>query len=294
MDDLKLAIVGLDTSHAEKFPEQLQSPEIPAEQRIPGMRAVSCLKFMTPFTTEEVLAERTAKLESWGVRVTENFDEAVSDCDAILLEINDPAYHVEYFERAAKLGKPIFLDKPMADTFENGKKIVSIAEADSVSFFTASSLRFVPELESASAEVGKPELASVYGPLGKALAGSSIVWYGVHAFEMLERAMGTGASRVTAVRDERGTVVTVGYRDGRRGIVELTEEMSQYGGVLRSADKVKPYVVNMDNAYSGLLKQIVKFLNEDFIPVSIEESLEIMHLLDAAERSYDSGKPVDL
>ena len=294
MDELKLAIVGLDTSHAIHFPERLQSLDIPTERRVSGMRVVNCMKFMTPFTTSEVLAERTKQLESWGVRVTENFDEAVDDCDAILLEINDPAYHVEYFERAAKLGKPIFLDKPIADTYENGQKIASIAEAEGVRFFTASSLRFVPELQSASADVGKPELASVYGPLGTALAGSSIVWYGVHAFEMLERAMGAGASRVTAIRDEIGVVVTVGYRDGRRGVVELTEGNYQYGGRLRSADMVKSYEVDMTNAYSGLLEQIRKFLVENEIPVPIEESLEIMHLLDAAERSYDSGSPVEL
>ena len=293
-NELKIAIIGLDTSHAINFPQRMQSPDIPAEQKVDGMRTVTCMKFMTPFTTEEVLAERTGQLESWGVKVTESFDEAVADCDAILLEVNDPSYHLDYFTKCAELGKPIFLDKPMADTIENAQRIVDIAKAKNVRYFTSSSLRFVAELENACEKAGTVEMASIYGPLGKALAGSSIVWYGVHSFEMLERAMGIGASKVTAVKDAKGVVVTVEYADGRRGVVELSEGDWRYGGCLRSVRETEPYLVNMDNAYSGLLRQVVAFLKEGTQPVAIEDSLEIMKLLDASERSFQSGSPVTL
>jgi predicted dehydrogenase len=292
--ELKIAIIGLDTSHAVEFPKRMHSPEIPQEQRVAGMKTVACMKFMTPFTTDQVLAERTATLESWGVKVTGSFDEAVADCDAILLEVNDPAYHLEYFTKCAALGKPIFLDKPMADTIANAQKIVEIAEKKGIRFFTSSSLRFVPELETSCAAVGRAEMATIYGPLGKALAGSSIVWYGVHAFEMLERAMGTGATSVTAVKDAKGAVVTIGYGDGRRGVVELTEGNYQYGGLLRSDKVATSYLVEMSGAYTGLLKQVVAFLKEGTQPVAIADSLEVMKLLDATERSYQTGKPVTL
>lgn len=293
-NELKLAIIGLDTSHAVRFPEIMQSPDVPEDQRVTGMRAVTCLKFMTPFTTDEVLAERTTQLESWGVTVTEDFGEAVADCDAILIEINDPELHLEYFTRCADLGKPVFLDKPPANTFEHARRIAEIAEAKGVRWFTASSLRFVVELEEACAAVGAPGLTTVYGPLGKALSGSSIVWYGVHAFEMLERAMGRGATRVTAVKDPVGAVVVVEYPEDRRGVVELTEGNGQYGGVLRSSEKAVSYHVDMSRAYGGLLKQVVAFLTEGAQPVDVQDSLEIMKLLDAADESYRTGTSVPL
>ena len=291
---LNVAIIGLDTSHAVHFPERMQSPDIPQEQRVNGMFAKTCMKFLTPFTDDGVLAERTAKLESWGVKVTEKFDEAVADCDAILLEINDPAIHLEYFTRCAEIGVPIFLDKPMADTYAGAKAIANVAERNGVRFFTASSLRFVAELESASASIGKPEMMSAYGALGVAAAGSSIVWYGVHAFEMLERGMGIGATKLTTVADAKGAVVVVEYSDGRRGIVELTRGSHQYGGCLRNDTSVEAYAVNMDNAYSSLLRRVVDFLTKGAMPVDVEDSLEITKLLDAAERSSQTGKPIDL
>ena len=64
--------------------------------------------------------------------VTEDFDTAVADCDAIMIEINDPAKHLEYFEKCAGLGKPIFLDKPFADTLDNAVRIMQIAKENNV------------------------------------------------------------------------------------------------------------------------------------------------------------------
>ena len=121
-EQIKVAIIGLDTSHAVAFPQLMQDPATPAEQRVEKLKAVTCLRFETPFQGKAGLDKRQEYLESIGVKVTENFDEAVADCDAILIEINDPSLHLEYFEKCAPLGKPIFLDKPFADNLENMKK----------------------------------------------------------------------------------------------------------------------------------------------------------------------------
>ena len=138
----KVAIIGLDTSHAVEFPKLMQDPAVPAENRVPELKATRCLRFETPFQNREGLDKRTQYLESIGVQVTEDFDTAVADCDAILIEINDPSLHLKYFEQCAALGKPVFLDKPFADTFGNAMKIMEIAEKHGTRFFTSSALRF--------------------------------------------------------------------------------------------------------------------------------------------------------
>ena len=98
-EEIRVAIIGLDTSHSVEFPRRMQAPDCPEKNRVEGLRAVTCLRFETPFTNKQVLDERQKQLEAWGVKVTEDFDEAVSDCDAIMIEINDPAYHLEYFKK---------------------------------------------------------------------------------------------------------------------------------------------------------------------------------------------------
>lgn len=288
--EIKIGMVGLDTSHSIAFTKCLQAPDCPPAQHVPGARVVACMRFETPFQGKDGLDDRQKQLEGWGVKVTESFDEAVADCDAIMLEVNDPAYHVEYFTKAADLGKPIFLDKPMADTTANARLIAKMAKDKGLRVFSSSSLRFVPALVAAIEAVGEPKYVSTYGPLGKAPAGSSIVWYGVHAFEMLERAMGRGAKSVFARKDSVGVVAVVDYEAGRRGVVELTEGAYSYGGSVRGDKKAVPFTAENALLYPLELTEVVKFFAGAESPVTLDDALEVTAMLDAAERSVKSGK----
>ncbi len=289
---LKIAIVGLDTSHAVEFPRLMQDPSIPEERRVSGMRATRCLRFETPFQDKEGLDKRQAVLEKIGILVTADFEEAVADCDAILIEINDPSLHLEYFRKCAPLGKPVFLDKPFADTFEHAQAIQKIAEEYHVRFFTASSLRYDVDFQDALAKNVHPASAVVWGALGKAPAGSSIVWYGVHTFEMLERIMGPGAATVQTVPDRKGVVCLVSYPDGRRGTVELTSGSYRYGGVIRDDAGREELFVSTGRIpfYKMLLDEILRFLRDDADVLPLAHSFEVMGMLDAAERSLHSGR----
>jgi predicted dehydrogenase len=289
-NEIKVAIIGLDTSHSIEFAKRMQDPECPADQKVTGLKPVSCLRFPTPFQNEDGLNARQKQLEAWGIKVTTKFEEAVAGCDALMLEINDPAFHWEYFPKCAALGKRMFLDKPLADTIENGKKIFDLAKSKDVKVFSSSSLRFIPNFLEACAQMPAPRFAHAYGPLGKAPAGSGLVWYGVHSFELLQRAMGRGARSVTAKKDGPGVTAIVQYPDNRRGIVELSEGAWVWGGELRTLDKSVPFVVNMDNAYRDLLREVEKFFRTGVSPVDLADTLEVMALLDAARKSYDSGK----
>lgn len=291
---LKACLIGLDTSHTIEFARRMQAPDVKPEQKVDGITALTCLRFSTPFQSEEGLDQRQKQLEEWGIKVTTDFDEAVAGCDVLLLEINDPAYHLEYFKKCAELGKPMFLDKPLADNIKNGKAIYDLAKEKNVRVTSASSLRFVPQLSEALKAVPQPTFAHVYGALGKAPAGSSIVWYGVHAFEMLQRALGSGAVSVLARRDKAGAVAIVEYPDNRRGVVELNEGVYKYGGTLRTKETVAPYVVDMGRAYSDLLEEIVKFFNGAEPSVTMDDALEVMAMLDAAEGSSHTGQAVNL
>ncbi len=292
MEPIKVALIGLDTSHSVTFPKLMQDPATPEAERIPELRAVRCLRFETPFQNRKGLDERQAYLESIGVAVTEDFDEAVAECDALLLEINDPSLHLEYFRRAAGLGKPVFLDKPFADTLDHSLEILRIAQENRTRFFTASALRFDADLEQALAAGVRPESAAVWGPLGMAPSGSSLVWYGVHAFEMLQRIMGRGAAMVEMLDGRRGCLGVVSYPDGRRATVELCRGAYQYGAVIRDLKNraVLAEVTERVPFYAMLLRQIVRFIREGAQPVDHADSLEVMALLDAAERSLASGR----
>jgi predicted dehydrogenase len=288
--NIKVALIGLDTSHTIEFAKRMQAPDCPADQHVPGLRAVTCLRFATPFQNEAGLNARQKQLEGWGITVTTDFAEAVADCDAVMIEINDPARHLEYFTYCADLGKRIFLDKPLANTIANGRQIAKLAAAGAVPVFSSSSLRFVPQLQQACATLPAPVFTTVYGPLGQAPAGSSLVWYGVHAFEMLERAMGRGAQSVVVQKDDAGVTAIVHYPNRRRGIVELSDGAWVYGGCLRDKQQAVPFVADAGRLNTDLLVQVTEFFRGGPAPVALTDTLEVMALLDATQRAYEGER----
>lgn len=289
---IKTAVIGLDTSHSVEFPRYCMDPAVDAKWKSEDLVMTSCLRFETPFQGKAGLDARQKTLEGLGIKITENFEEAVADCDAVLIEINDPSLHLEYFTKCAALGKKIFLDKPFADSLENALKIHAIAKEKNISYFTSSSLRYIPELDDALEGVTSPvNDACIWGPLGKTPDGSSgIIWYGVHTFEMLQRVMGNGAIAVAAVPDAKGFVCIVTYKDGRRGIVELSLGDYSYGGTFRGKEFKKEFsYTGRAPLYSPLIKEIGKFFKGGSQGVAIRDSLEVMALLDAADRSGRMG-----
>ena len=111
---------------------------------------------------------------------------------------------------------------------------------------------------------------------------------------MLQRALGRGARTVSAHPVSAGAVLVVEYEGGATGVVELYEG-DGYGGVLRAAPGTDappavPFVVDMRTGYSDLLRAVVPFLAGGPAPVPLADTLEVMAILDAADRVCRSGR----
>ena len=182
---IKIALIGIDTSHTVSYPEVIQGPK----RALTGMRAISCLSFMTPFTNQKVIDERTAKLTELGVKVTKNLDEALEGCDAIMLEINDGSYHLEYFRKVAALGKPVFLDKPLACSLADGRAILRLAAKHKTRVWSARQYRFRRMLNMPK-NLSRIPVCLTFWTLGIAPSGDSLIWYGVHVVGLMQRLMG--------------------------------------------------------------------------------------------------------
>jgi len=293
---IKVAIIGLDTSHSIAFPKLMQDVSNTPDLRVKGMRAVTCLRFETPYQNAEGLDKRQAQLEAIGVRVTTCFDEAVADCDAIMLEINDGAFHLEYFKKVAAMGKPVFLDKPLANSLADARTIIRLMHKHKTRVWSGSSIPFIPEVDQSRAQLTKVARAHVFGALGAAPAGDSLVWYGVHTFETLQRLMGPGAKSVRALETEASILTAVDYGDGREGVVEAVRGMYTYGGYVQglagTEAKFVPFVCNTKYSYRDILLKVKAFFNGEPAPVDMRATFEGMAMMTAARRSIEIGKPV--
>ena len=82
-----------------------------------------------------------------------------------------------------------------------------------------------------------------------------------------------------------------------RGIVELTRKVARYGALLRN-DESPAVMVNVTGRvpfYARLITHIDQFFRgDDSAGVPLDESLEIMKMLEAADISSQTGKQVFL
>lgn len=291
---IKVAIIGLDTSHSIEYPRRMQAPDCPDDQRVEGLRAITCLRFETPFQNKQGLDARQAQLESWGVKVTTAFEEAVSDCDAIMLEINDGAYHLEYFRKVAALGLPVFLDKPLAAALADGREILRLMQEHNTRVWSGSSLPFCPEVDAMRKRFAEISRAQVYGALGQAPAGDSLIWYGVHAYEMLQRIMGPGARAVRALETKGGIVAVVDYGDGREGVVETICGQWLYGGRIHGTVnkelQVVPFACDSTYSYRDLLRAVRAFFEGAPAPVEMRATFEGLAMMTATREAIKTGK----
>jgi len=295
MNEKKIAMIGLDTSHTVEFAKLIQSNE-PDKKITEGMRVINAFRFPSAFQTEEGQDGRQGILEELGVTIRPSIEEAVEGVDAIFLEINDPALHLPYFEKVAKLGLPVFIDKPLAANVIEGRRIQEIAKENNIPAWSASSLRFIPELIEAKNSITNPVVGHTFGALGKAMAGSDLIWYGVHAVEMLITGLGTGVESVRAIEDKRGITLIVYYTDGRRGIVECLRGLYRYGGRIQSEENMAFFDNNTGSPYIALMAALHDFVCDGVIPVPLSEAQEILAILQAGEYSLASGKiePINL
>ncbi len=286
-----IAMIGLDTSHTVAFTKLIQKP---GESIVDGMRVTKAFRFPSAFQSEEGQDARQAELESLGVSMAPTLDEAMTEVDALFLEINDPALHLEYFEKVVSCGKPVFVDKPLAATLVEGRRIQELARRHDLPVWSSSSLRFIPALARAQAAIPQPGRVHTFGPLGKAAAGSDLVWYGVHAVEMLVTAMGTGAAAVRAFEEPGGILLRIGYVDGRSGLVECLRGVGSYGGRLQTKNQIAFFDSGSGSPYVALMGALRAFVLDGKVPVPLAEALEVLAILEAGGKSLKEGREIEL
>ena len=228
--DLRLGIIGADTSHSVEFTRVLNDDT--AKDHVSGAHVVAVFKGGSPDidASRDRIENFTTQLrDKWHLRFVDRIEQLCPLVDGILLESNDGRVHLEQFRQAAACGKPIFVDKPLASTLADARAIAEFAAAKNILWFSASSLRF-----SAIQSLRSPQLLGAFvwspGPL-EPHHQLDLSWYGIHGVEMLFTLMGPGIQQVTRTYTADSEVDTGVWKDGRIGTVRAGRPYSAYGGV---------------------------------------------------------------
>ena len=288
--ELRIGMIGLDTSHVIEFTKLLNDPN--HKQYVPGGKVVAAYKG----GSADIEASRsrvegyTKRLQDeFGVKILPTIEELCQQVDAVMLESVDGRPHLEQARPVIKARKPLFIDKPVAGSLRDAIEIFRLAKENKVPCFSSSSYRFHESLvELKKVNVGDVRAVISYGPAHLEPHHPDLYWYGVHPTEALFAMMGTGCESVVRASTPDTDVAAGIWSGGRVGTLQ---------GMRKGATPSKVIVFGAKGVaeqkgggdYAPLIREVIKFFQTGMTPVSPEETIEMFAFMEAADESKRQG-----
>jgi hypothetical protein len=288
--EIRLGIIGTDTSHVIAFTKILNDPNSP--DYVPGARIVAAFKGGSPdIASSSTRVDKFAEelRTKWKIEFISDIAALCRKVDGILLESVDGRAHLRQIRPVIAAGKPVFVDKPLASTLDDALEIARLAKAAGVPWFSASSLRFAEIASSLKFPDTTSAITWGPGPL-EPHHQLDLSWYAIHPIELLYTLMGRGCEEVTRTYTPDGDVIVGKWKGGRLGTVQALRPYGHFGAVVfRPDEKMNISDPKATDSYRPLLVEIVKFFETRQPPFPNEETLEMFAFMDAAQRSKEAG-----
>jgi len=292
--DIKIGLIGLDSSHCVEYATLLH--QAAHSHHVPGGRIVAAFPGGSP--DWELSASRvdgfTQRIgEEFGIPLEDSIEAVVDRSDALMILSVDGRVHRDQFEIVARSGKPTYIDKPLAVSVADSRRIEAIAVEHGTPFFSASVWRYSRGLQEALATLDEPcRQISLQGPWPLHEGRHGWFFYGIHQVEMVYAAMGTGCRRVACARDGASEILTGFWPDGRMASVGACHDKERpFAGHLLGAKREALLTVLDDkyDRYGAFLRSALEFFKGGTAPVPTMETIETIAFLEAAAISAENG-----
>ena len=295
-EELRLGLIGLDTSHVIAFTQLLN--DVKSKNHLAGGKVVAAFKGGSPdieSSWSRVDGYTKQLQDEFGVKIVASIEELCQQVDAVLLESVDGRPHLEQARPVIKARKPLFIDKPVAGTLRDAFEIYRLAKEAKVPVFSSSSYRFYDSLiEVKKTDVGDIRSVISYGPAHLEPHHPDLFWYGVHPTEALFTILGAGCETVVRSTTPDTDIITGTWSGGRVGTLHaLRKGPTPHKVIVFGSKTVAEQKGSGD--YAPLVREIMKFFQTGVAPVSAEETLELFTFMEAADESKrQGGAPVKM
>ena len=293
----RVGIIGLDTSHVTAVTKALNNTKT-GGINWGGYKVVAAYPTKGSADMKESigrLAGFTERLKGEGIEMVNSVEELLKKVDVVLLESVDGRRHLEEALPVLKAGKRMFIDKPLASSLSDGMIIFDAAKKYGVPTFSASSLRYMTGVkEVVGGKLGKIIGADSYGDCYIEPHHPDLFFYGIHGVEILYSLMGIGCKSVVRAHLDNMDMVVGTWKDNRIGSYRGTRAGTGKMGATVFAEKGIE-VLDKSLGYDPLWVKIVDFFDTGIVPVSAEETLEVLAFMEAADESkLKGGTPIEI
>jgi hypothetical protein len=285
--ELRAGIIGTDTSHVPQFVKTFHShPEW-------KIRIVAAFKGGSPdLPLSANRLEGFAKtIQTAGVEIVDSIEALLPKVDVVLLTSVDGRPHLAQVTPVFKAGKRVFIDKPLAASLDDARRIAELSTQTRTPFFSASSVRFhreIPVLRE-NAGLGRIKKAEATYVLNTIEFHPDLFYYGIHGVEALYALMGTGCVSVTRGIEGDADVTTCTWKDGRVGAYRGLPKADPKQPLLRIAGEKGTAETTGAADSEGLARAIAEFFHTGRSPVDVAQTIEVFEFMTAAQLSKERG-----
>ncbi|MDP6557599.1 MAG: Gfo/Idh/MocA family oxidoreductase [Pirellulaceae bacterium] len=284
---IRLGMIGLDTSHVIAFTSYLNNPKNKTGCRVVAGFPGGSPDF--PASANRVDKFTTQLRDQFGLEIVDSIEVLCEKVDGILLESVDGRPHLQQAKVVIAAGKPLFVDKPVADDLADVVELFRLAKENNVPCWSSSAARFGEGIAGArdNTELGEIVGCDVFGSSSWAEHHPSLYLYGIHAVEPLFTVMGTACESVRRIKTDRVDMVVGVWEGGRIGTFrDLRGGKTDFKTIIYGK---KSMATANPSGYAPLLVEIVKFFKTGKPPVSSEETIKIFAFMSAADESSTQG-----
>jgi predicted dehydrogenase len=185
---------------------------------------------------------------------------------------------------------PVFINKPLADDMADAQALAAVARETRTPIFSTSALRFDREVLALKARIEQT------GPVRVAVSVGyrELMYYGVHAVEMLVTVLGPGVEWVEN-RTEAGDrdVIYAQYSNGTAALILVLRdavkvfELTTFGE--RAVDRAVVADTSRNPMFADETRAFLRMVRTGEVPVRMDDTLEVMRILCAARESGQHG-----
>ncbi len=278
--NVPVGVIGLDTSHSVAFTKYIN-------ERDNGFEVVAAFTTVSKDIPSSYgrVDKFTEEVKAAGVKIMDSIESLLEVCDCILLETNDGRLHLEQAKKVFSSGKRVFIDKPVAASFEDVKAIYQAAEDSGVTTFSCSGTRYMSKpQEVRKGAIGEVLGADTYSPISYEPSHSDLYWYGIHGVELLYTVMNTGCQRVRRTTSTKFDTVVGEWANGGIGTFRgILEGEKGYGGQAFGTEGMID--LGSWEGYDPMIEVIMEYFRTGKSPIPPAETVEIYAFMEAARIS---------
>lgn len=291
----RIGILGSDNSHALAFSKLCNIPDDNGQYLYDDVRIVAIYgNDDDPAHTKQVAEEGKIPL------IAKTPNEFYGNVDAVMVVYRRGSLHIKDILPFVEKGYPVWIDKPIAVSIEDVKALRKAVEKNNTLITGGSTLKYNYDILTLQGQAQDKEL------LGDVKGGSlnfpgclsneydGLFFYGSHLCEMCLSVFGYDIKSIYASAINDGNIAVIAEYEDKQVMLQFFDAVNQYFVTVHGTKGSVTRQLDISIIYKLGFEQFVKMLRSQRMPLSFDELVKPVYMLNAIEQSIKKGVKIEI